>query len=174
MIFLALFPYLELETVLKVTTARDSQLSSLKFFLLWSLSPVNSHCLSTFLLLLKSRSSQTFNYWSTSDQESQWPCSEIHHHVCIKATLSWVALSQWLKVPCMLRQTQSWKTQDSSTWWLWLESLLGALPNIPQIAPQLGPSPSLLFSFTCHKTCIMIWWIFPAPSHFLSQVTFFP
>ena len=121
MIFLALFPYLELETVLKVTTARDSQLSSLKFFLLWSLSPVNSHCLSTFLLLLKSRSSQSFDYWSTSDQESQRPCSEIHHHVCIKATLSWVALSQWLKVPCMLRQTQSWKTQDSSTWWLWLE-----------------------------------------------------
>lgn len=174
MIFLALFPYLELETVLKDTTARDSQLSSLKFFLFWSLSPFNSHCLSTFLLLLKSRSSQTFNYWSARDQESQWPCSEIHHHVCIKATLSWVALSQWLKVPCMLRQTQSWKTQDSSTCWLWLEGLLGALPNIPQIAPQLGPSPSLLSSFTCHKTCIMIWWIFPAPSHFLSQGTFFP
>lgn len=88
MIFSASFPYLELENVLQVIAARDSQLSPLKFFLLWNLSPSNSHCLSTFLLLPKSRSSQTFSDWSTSDQESQWPCSKIHPCICIKATLS--------------------------------------------------------------------------------------
>ena len=88
MIFSAFFPYLELENVLQVTVACDSQVSPLKFFLLWNLSPSNSQCLSTFLLLPKSRSSQTFSDWSTSDQESQQPYSEIHPCICIKATLS--------------------------------------------------------------------------------------
>lgn len=94
MIFSAFSPYLELENVLQVAAACDSQLSPLKFFLLWNLSPSNSHCLNTFLLLPKSRSSQTFSDWSTSDQDSQRPCSEIHPCICITATLSCVALSQ--------------------------------------------------------------------------------